>query len=129
MRLFLLFALATLLPAMSYANQDLPVVKLKCNGDIWIDGQKYELKDGFIDLNKTNVQVSGFGRPDGKYEVIPKSVREESLAIRSLNKPLVIASLNRLSGRTNFYEHHPSGDIKDGKMLFIGDCQKAKPLF
>ena len=124
---FLLFTL--IIPKSGIASPELPSVKLRCTGYAYIDNQRYELNDGFIDLDKNKASVRGFGVPDGAYEVIPKSVRDDFLAIKNINNPLLIGSINRLSGRTNFAENSASVNIRDGKMYFIGECLKAKKLF
>ncbi len=121
--------LASLLPALSTASQELPSAKLKCSGYAWVDGQRYDLNDGFIDLNKNAAIVRGFGIPDGNYTVIPKSVREDFLSIKNNSKPMVVGNINRISGRVNFIENSPTGNLSDGKLYFLGDCIKARPLF
>jgi len=124
-----LLGFIAVIPTLSLANAELPSAKLRCSGYVWVDGQRYDLSDGFIDLNKNTAVVRGFGIPDGNYEVIPKSVREDFLAIKNTVRPLLLGGINRLSGKSNFIENAPSGEVRDGKMLFLGECVKAKSLF
>ena len=121
--------LASLMPILSIASQDLPSVKLKCSGYAWFNSQRFDLKDGFIDLNKNVATVRGFGVPDGKYEVIRKSVREDFLGIKNINQPSIIGSINRISGNASFIEDGPSGQVTDKKIHFHGECVKAKSIF
>jgi len=124
-----LLAFAAFIPTLSLAGQELLVAKLRCSGYVWVDGQRFDLSDGFIDLNKNTAAVRGFGIPDGEYEVMPKHLREDFLAIKNTSRPLLVGGINRLSGKANFIENAPSGQVRDGKTLFIGDCTKAKPIF
>jgi hypothetical protein len=121
--------LVSLIPILSTANQDLPSVKLRCSGFIWLNGQKVDLKDGFIDLNKSVAIVRGFGIPDGDYKVLPKSVREDFLAIKSVNQPSILGGINRISGSTNFSQDSVGGKVGEKQILFLGECVKAKAIF
>lgn len=121
--------LLSLIPILSTASQDLPSVKLRCSGFVWLNGQKIDLKDGFIDLNKSVASVRGFGIPDGDYRVIPKSVREDFLAIKNINQPSILGGINRISGSTNFTQDSVGGKAGEKQILFLGECVKAKAIF
>lgn len=123
-----IFLAATIGFIFSVDAAEMPVAKLRCIGDGWANGIKYELSSGFIDINKTVATVNGFGVPDGKYMVT--EVRSDAIVIQNIDNPRISNVINRLSGNSSFYESPiNSRDMRDGKMYFHGKCIPAKQLF
>jgi hypothetical protein len=123
-------AIASLLAFFSQTSLSEEInAKLRCEGKVYGNNQIYEINDGYIDLRGNSADVRGFVFTQGKFQVIPESTRDDLLVIRMvIDGQIHTGTINRLSVKANFISYKNTQD-KNGKMLFLGVCNKAQQLF
>jgi len=123
-------AIASLLAFFSQTSLSEEInAKLRCEGKVYGNNQIYEINDGYIDVRGNSADVRGFVFTQGKFQVVPESTRDDLLVVRMIvDGQIHTGTINRLSGKANFISYKNTQD-KNGKVLFLGVCNKAQQLF